>query len=305
MKIILSVVAGLIVILGSVLAFSSYDRIPEGNVGILTEWGQAKDQVGPGFQWKNPLSQDFVIIDVRERRSSPTMSVSAQELPITAIVSFNWAVEPSAARRIFVEYGSINDFESRAVLPVFQQAVKSAIGGFSATDILTRRGDVALAVETEVRRSMERLPIKVASLQIDDVTLPETYMEAVRRREEARQQTEEAEQRLRLQRVEAQRQVQEAEAAAQATKAAAEAALVRTRAEAEGQLALAQAEAEGIRAIGQAKADALKAEADALTANPTLVELERARRWSGDVPSIVIGEGSNALPFLDIARMRE
>jgi regulator of protease activity HflC (stomatin/prohibitin superfamily) len=183
--------------------------------------------------------------------------------------------------------------------------VKSAIGGFSATDILTRRGEVALAVETEVRRAMERFPIVVASLQIDDVSLPESYMEAVRRREEARQETEAAEQRLMLQRVEAQRQVQEAEAAAQATTASAKAALERTRAEAQGKLALAQAEAEGIRAIGEAKADALRAEADALTANPTLVELERARRWSGAVPNIVIGENSGALPFLDIARMGE
>lgn len=306
MRLIALVAAAFFVIVTSAsLLFSSYERVPDGNVGILTEWGRVTGELSPGFHWKNPISEDVILIEIRERRSSPAMSVSAQGVAISATVSFNWAVRPDAARRIFVEYKSVAQFEERAVIPIFQQAVKSVIGAVSVSDLIRTRGEVASRVEIEVRKAMERLPIAVSSLQIDDFSLPPSILAAAENRVKAEQDTEAAEQRLRLQAVEAQQAVQLAEAEAQATEARANAALVKTRAEAEGNLAIAEAEAIGIRAIGQAKADALRAEADALTANPTLVELERARRWGGEVPGIVIGENSGTLPFLDIARMGE
>lgn len=307
--------AAIVFVLGTITLLSAYDRIPEGHVGVLTRYGQAVRQDGPGFQWKTPFVEDYEIIEVRERRSTADMSVSARELPVSAQVSFNWSVNPTAAMRLFIEYGTIAQFEDRVVLPSFQQAVKAAIGGFSATDLLVERGRVAAAVEAEVRRVTERLPVTVASLQIENVDLPASYMEAVRQREVARQATERAEQELALQRVQAQQQVQSAQAAAEAarTKAAADAfvtesaaraqaaaSLATAEAEAKGALARALAEAEGLAALGKARAEGLRLEAEALAVNPGLVELERARRWGGGVPHIVLGDGASPLPLLHL-----
>jgi len=60
----------------------------------------------------------------------------------------------------------------------------------------------------------------------------------------------------------------------------------------------AQAEAKGIQLRGEAQAAAIKAQADALKANTELVNLRRAERWDGKLPTNIYG--SAPLPFLNV-----
>jgi uncharacterized membrane protein YqiK len=57
----------------------------------------------------------------------------------------------------------------------------------------------------------------------------------------------------------------------------------------------AKAEAEAIRMIGIANAGKIKAMADAIAANPQVIEYEQVKRWKGEVPTTVMGEGQSIL----------
>lgn len=307
MRILIASLSGLFAIFALITSLASFTSVEPGEVGVKLRWSQVVGQEGPGFYWKNPISESFQIIDVRERRSTESMSVSARELPVTAEVSMNWKVNSTAATDIYVQHGTIDVFEQEKVLPIFRQAVKAAMGSFGATELLTQRGVVADAALQELVKAFERLPISVASLQIENVTLPETYMARVREREDQRQRVQQAREELERIEIEAQREVKTAEAEANARRARAEAQAFETEIQANAQaaadLALRKAEAEGLLALGKAKAEALRLEAEALSSNPNLVELERARRWSGDVPKIVLGENSGVLPLLDMTKI--
>lgn len=59
----------------------------------------------------------------------------------------------------------------------------------------------------------------------------------------------------------------------------------------------AKAEAESIRIKGDAEASAIKSRAEALAQNQNLVELTKAEKWDGKLPTTVLPTGT--LPFID------
>ena len=76
----------------------------------------------------------------------------------------------------------------------------------------------------------------------------------------------------------------------------AEIALTQAQGQANSNLARARAEAEATRLKGEAEATAIKARAQALAQNQDLVELTKAERWDGKLPTTMIP--NSAVPFL-------
>jgi hypothetical protein len=61
------------------------------------------------------------------------------------------------------------------------------------------------------------------------------------------------------------------------------------RGKADGELLLAAAQAKGKELVGLAEAKALEAQGQALRSNTSLVQLEVAKRWSGNLPLNMYG----------------
>lgn len=72
--------------------------------------------------------------------------------------------------------------------------------------------------------------------------------------------------------------------------------VTQANAEAEAKIAQAKADAEATRLRGEAEAEAIKARAAALASNQNLVELTKAERWDGKLPTTMIPD--SAIPFL-------
>ncbi len=68
--------------------------------------------------------------------------------------------------------------------------------------------------------------------------------------------------------------------------------VTQTNAEAEAKIAQAKADAEATRLRGEAEAEAIKARAAALASNQNLVELTKAERWDGKLPTTMIPDSA-------------
>jgi regulator of protease activity HflC (stomatin/prohibitin superfamily) len=107
----------------------------------------------------------------------------------------------------------------------------------------------------------------------------------------AKAKVEQSEQERRQAEVVAQRQKIQAEGEANAVREQA-------RGKADGELLLSTAQAKGKELVGLAEAKALEAQGQALRSNASLIQLEIAKRWSGNLP--VNMYGSAPLPLLNL-----
>ena len=137
--------------------------------------------------------------------------------------------------------------------------------------------------------ALSSFPIQIDSPQLETISLPQRYLEAVEAKMKAREEAKRAEFELSRQRTEAQRAVNTAEADRDAARARADGQAYRLLKEAE-------AEAAAIRARGEAEAAALDKINDALENNPYLSDYIRAKRWNGQLPQTMLG-GSEQLLF--------
>mgnify|MGYP003960655937 FL=1 len=269
---------------------SSIYTVEEGHVAVVKRFSEAKYQVEPGLHFKAPIVDSLESMEVRTRKNveEHIPVATAEQMPSHATVSVNWTVNRAEAIDIFKQYGGLDQFESRILDPKIKSGSKEAISKHTAEEIIRNRNVVITKIQDAIITAMEPYPIVINSVQLENITFPMTYTNAIEAKQVALQEAVKEEHKLERQRLEAQRQVNTAEAEKQSRMKAADGVAYQTETE-------AKAEAEAIRLIGIANAGKIQAMATALATNPQVIEYEQVKRWQGNVPTTVMGDGQSIM----------
>lgn len=280
---------GLTAFVGVVFAFSSFYTIDEGHVGIVKRFGEAQQQVNPGLHFKVPMADTVEKLEIRTRKNVEVLKAATHEqMPVDIDVSINWTVVRSEAFELYRNYGGLEQFENRILDPRLRSAAKDAIARYKAEEIVQNRGQVIGKIEEIVVQTMSEFPVKLDSVQIENLGLPAKYLQSIETKQTEKNLAAAEKHRLERQKLEAQREVNTAEAKRDAEKA-------RADGNAYAIITEAQAESEAIRIKGLAEAEAMKKKAEAINKSPLLVEYVRAQSWDGKMPSTMMGADQNVL----------
>ncbi|WP_341501228.1 prohibitin family protein [Gallaecimonas sp. GXIMD4217] len=280
----LAVVGGIAVLS---MIYSAMYTVDEGHVGVIKRFGEAKEQVNPGLHFKIPFADRVEAIEVRTRKNVEQLPAATYEqMPVTAEVSVNWTVNKDDALSLYRAYGGLSQFEQRILDPKLRSASKDALAHYKAEQLIQNRASVINEIEALLLDAMSDYPVKLDSVQIENIVLPPRYIESIQIKQTEKNLAQAEQHKLERQRLEAQRAVNTAQAERDANKARADGQAYAIRAEAEAQ-------AEAIRLKGDAEAKAMKAKADALKANPGLVDYVKAQQWNGQMPQTMLSDGTN------------
>src|SRR5262245_1844547 len=291
-KVIVGIVGGLLIL---VALFALYLVSPFFTVGeyertVVTRFGQFSSVAGPGLHFRIPFVNGLEAFPINIQRMQKehlnTYTIDNQELD--AVVTLNYRIAENDVRRVFT-----TNRDYRANLESFMiDRFKREMGKINITQVAAHRGDVALAVQKALTMdAMDLFGITIIDFQINDIRYTEQYRRAVDAAAIAKAKVEQSEQERRQAEVVAQRQKIQAEGEANAVREQA-------RGKADGELLLATAQAKGKELVGLAEAKALEAQGQALRSNASLIQLEFAKRWSGNLP--VNMYGSAPVPLLNL-----
>jgi len=254
-------------------------RIDAGHVGIVKRFGNVIDVVDPGLHVKIPYADTVEEMEVRERAFTKELAAASQdplEIPIT--VTVNWLVKRNNVRDLYVQFGSLAQFEQRIILPRLNDVVKGVASNYTVNDLLRKR--------TEYRdRSQQafaaRMPddIQITGFSVVNIGFPPEYTKAIRDKQVAREQAETEKFVLERQKLTSTQVTQSAEAQRDADKARAD------------------GRAYEIKVQGEAQAQAVRILGQALAANPLVVDYKKIEKWSGTFPTTFMGgeQGVNML----------
>ncbi|GAA0813217.1 prohibitin family protein [Colwellia sp. D2M02] len=263
--------------------------IDEGHVGIVKRFGEATTQVNPGLHTKVPFADSIEELEIRTRKNSENLKASTfEQMPVQAEVSVNWTVIRAEAFELYKGYGGLDQFENRILDPRLRSATKDALARFKAEKIIQNRGQVIQKIEETLLEAMAEFPVKLDSVQIENLVLPQKYLQSIETKQTEKNLAEAEKHRLERQKLEAQREVNTAEAKRDAEKARADGSAYAIEIE-------AKAQAEAIRVKGLAEAESMVKKAEAIKNNKTLVEYVKAQQWNGKLPTTVMGSGQDIL----------
>ena len=265
----------LIAVVLAVLWLGIY-RIDAGHVGIVKRFGNVIDVVDPGLHVKIPYADTVEEMEVRERAFTKELAAASQdplELPIT--VTVNWLVKREHVQNLYIQFGSLEQFEVRIVQPRLNDAVKGVASTYTVNDLLRKR--------TEYRdRSQEafaaRMPeaIQITGFSVVNIGFPPEYTKAIRDKQVAREQAETERFVLERQKLTSTQVTQTAMAQRDADKARAD------------------GRAYEIKVQGEAQAEAIRIMGEALAKNPLVVEYKKVERWGGTFPTTFMGGDQGA-----------
>lgn len=265
-----------------ITTLGTFYTVDAGERAVVLRAGSIIGVEVPGLHFKAPFLDSVVEVSTRTVTlpfpDEPFYSKDQQAA--TATVSVTFAANSDAVDKIYSEYGSLDAVANRLIVPRVKKQFKEVMGRFNAETAIQERERMGVEVSKAIAVQSDLITIQ--SVQVENINFSNKYETAIEDRMMAEvgiaTQTQNLEKEKKL----------------------AEIKVTQQQAEADSKFANLKAEADGIRAKGEAEASAITAKGEALKNNPNLIELIKAERWLGTLPTHVLPNGT--VPFLDVAK---
>ena len=175
------IVLAVLVVIGLTIAAASVRVLREYERGVVFRLGRLMDQRGPGLVLLTPAIDRMVRISLR----TVTLTVPAQEIitrdnvpaRVTAVAYYR-VVDPSNA------VNQVESFE-QATLQIAQTTLRSVLGGADLDTLLSERERLNEELQHVIDAHTEPWGIKVTTVEIKDVEIPQSMQHAIARQAEA------------------------------------------------------------------------------------------------------------------------
>lgn len=210
-----------IVRLGGLLAvliflLNSFEVVGAGERGVVfSKLGGVQEGVrGEGLQFKIPLIQDIIAMDVKIQKSETDAPASSKDLQtVHSRIALNYHITPDRASAIYQDVGL--SYKERLIDPAVQEAVKASTAQFTAEELITRRAEVSQQIKSSLAERLLTRNILVDEFNIVDFAFSEVFNNAIESKQTAEQAALKAQRDLERIKIEAEQTVTAAQAEAE------------------------------------------------------------------------------------------
>ena len=261
------VAATLVIIIALIFAISCFSFVPTGHTGVITLFGKVEDYtLDSGVHFKNPFAR-VIKMDNRIQKESVELSCFSSDIQeVEVVFTLNYQISKEYAMNIYKTIGK-NYFDT-AVSPIITESVKTVAARYTAEDLINKRNELAMAIETDMKEKLLIFNIELVSTSIEDMDFTDAFTDAVEAKQVA------AQNKLRAETEAAQRVVE---------------------AEAEAQIRRVTAEAEAYEILQRAEAEAQANQKLAESITDRLIEYRYYEVWDGKLPQMVMGESTTPM----------
>ena len=261
------VAAALVAVIALIFAISCFSFVPTGHTGVVTLFGKVENYtLDSGVHFKNPFAR-VIKMDNRIQKESVELSCFSSDIQeVEVVFTLNYQISKEYAMNIYKTIGK-NYFDT-AVSPIITESVKTVAARYTAEDLINKRNELAMAIETDMKEKLLIFNIALVSTSIEDMDFTDAFTDAVEAKQVA------AQNKLRAETEAAQRVVE---------------------AEAEAQIRRVTAEAEAYEILQRAEAEAQANQKLAESITDRLIEYRYYEVWDGKLPQMVMGESTTPM----------
>lgn len=163
------------ILLPSVKQVNQYER------GVRFRFGKFKDEMVPGWRIVWPIIESWQRIDIRVKAVDVPDQEAITKDNVSARVNAVIYYRISAAQKAVLE---VEDF-FYAVSQLAQTTMRNVIGETSLDDLLSKRNEVADKIQRIIDRATDPWGVKVESVELKDIILPDEMKRVIARQAEA------------------------------------------------------------------------------------------------------------------------
>lgn len=285
------IVAGIVGVCAIVLFFSTYYTVGQFERGVLTRFGKVVEVSEPGLHFKAPFVNsvtmyrtDILSLTTPAALKQGVSCYTVDNQEVHVIFTVQYRIRPDKVAFI---YENVQDLEAR-LFQIAEDRLKAEMGKINTSHVAEQRGQVRDGIKKVLQQATTTLGVEIADFQLNNIEYDPTFQVAVKGAAAARATVETREQ-------ERQQAIKVAEKDKIVAEGQANAARETAKGKGDAIVSVATAEAKAIQMRGEAEAKAIRAQAEALQQNQKLVELRKAEKWDGKLPTQFL---SNVLPMM-------
>lgn len=262
------VIGAVVLVFAIVVTSCSATKVDTGHVGLKVRFGKVVEGPLPAnLYFVNPFTTDMVQMDTRVQKwESKTQAYTKDVQQAGVDFVLNYAVDPAQVPVVYQTVG-IN-WSEKLVGQVVVEEIKREIGQHEAVNLVAQRAVAARTIEANVIKLLAARHVVVSGLQLTNIDYSDEFEHAVEAKVVAQQNAIQEQNRT-----------------------------VQVREKATQQIETAKGNAESTVLNAKAEAESIRIRANALEANPKLVEWEAVQKWDGKLPVYSMG---GAVPFINL-----
>lgn len=179
-----AVLAGVVVVIGLILLFSTAISVQQTERGVVTRFGEFQKVVEPGFHLVNPFTTDVHIVETAViALPFEEQSYSSDGQVLSVQYTVNYHVNPMSVESLYKEVN--RNYESVYVLPKSRQALKEVFSDYTAQGVIDNRGLLSEEVANKLRAYPELTPkgLIIDSVAISNIDFDDRYEEAIQNKQ--------------------------------------------------------------------------------------------------------------------------
>jgi regulator of protease activity HflC (stomatin/prohibitin superfamily) len=213
-------------------------------------------------------------------------------------ITVNWRVDGDFAAEAYRETGGLEGLRDKYLIPKTRSLIREEGKSVERSEDFFS-SDVQIALQdgilTKLKEALSGKGIIIEAVLFRNIELPPSIERGINAKKEMQQEAERAEATLLKFETDQKQKIAQAKAELEAAKTEQERRMVQADAKAYEIEAEAKAKALSIELEGVARAKAIGLEGAALRDNPTLIDLRKAEKWDGKLPTTMFGAGQDVM----------
>jgi|AntDeeMinimDraft_6_1070357.scaffolds.fasta_scaffold11126_3 regulator of protease activity HflC (stomatin/prohibitin superfamily) len=177
------VVIGIIAIVGLTGLVMAWSPVDEGNVGVVTQWGDATGEVlQPGSNYIQPVRQKSNEIPTRPQTvdmqgNDEVFIITKDGQDVWVSLTVRYSVNKDEAVTFFRQYKNIDQVVNRLIIPTVTSNVRNEASDLTTRDVITREGRLALeaTAEDSLRENFDGSGLQLEAVQVREVRLNDEF----------------------------------------------------------------------------------------------------------------------------------
>jgi regulator of protease activity HflC (stomatin/prohibitin superfamily) len=208
---------GIVCAVTLLIAVNAFSVVGAGERGIIfSQISGIKDMtLGEGIHFKTPFIDDLITMDIRVQKVETRAPAASKDLQnISSTIAVNFHIDPDRAHKVYQQIGT--NFKDRVIDPAVLESVKAITAGFTAEELIARRGEVKELTQASLTKRLAKFNIFVDELSIVDFSFSDEFNKAIEAKQTAEQRALEAKRDLDRIIIEAEQRITQARAEAEA-----------------------------------------------------------------------------------------
>src|SRR3954447_2878966 len=250
--------------------------VPTGSRGVVTQFGRIVGIEAEGLAVLPPW-QKLANFSIRAEQANIDNAggSTSDTQPVSVSLTVRYSIMTDKVAEVYEKYSHNGDLSSY-VQTATQEVFKAVTARYTAPDLISQRAAVSNDITSALRTKLATYGAQVISIDMRNFAFSDSYMRAINDKVTQEQLRLAAENKLKTVEAEQKQKVAIAEAEANAVKATADG-------DAYAKIKVATAEAQSL----QVQNDALAKNKDVLELRRIEVELTKAQKWNGALPTSI------------------